>query len=378
MIIGLLILPTLIEAIWSKNTATMTTDETFDQFSSAVERFLIQKKTPDQSELTYIITHLYHKIRKNSEVGVQALDIDKNIHKIAVVGDLHGDAESAKQIAQKILLNKTFMDSGMVVFLGDYVDRGKHGLNVLASILAAKIMYNNRVLIIRGNHEFEALNYRYGFFDEVTRVYGKDLYNTTIAPLFKLLPISYVISITKHSMLPNRLLFLHGGLPRNSTLDTLISKCKVDFPHDIDVFDPRYTKLLENCLPVDVVQDIVWSDPVQLLKNDTLKEYTKNPRGAGILYSYEFYKKFAAKNRVVATFRGHQVVKGGFQRDFSNHYTVFSSSNYVNMKNKGAYIVIDIDCIRSAINSSIDMINFQEHMETDLIRCIHPHATTPM
>lgn len=371
MIVCLLV---LLAVIGGKQLAALPADEVVEQLELAVERFLIQRKIPDQTELGFILNHLHYQTKKGGAVGVQELNIDKNIHQIAVIGDLHGDAESTKHIFQKVLLNKTFMESGMAVFLGDYVDRGQHGINVLTSILAAKVVYGDRVIIIRGNHEFENLNRRYGFLDEVSRAYGHAFYHKTIVPFFKLLPVAYVTSVTSHTTLANRILFVHGGLPRNATLDTLILRSKVDIPSSNDITDQRYTHSLENCLPEDAVQDILWSDPSQTVHGkDTLNDYTKNPRGAGILYSSEFYRKFATENRVLAMFRGHQVVKNGFRRDFFNHYTVFSSSDYVGMKNKGAYAVLDVRCMRTTITSEVDVIGLQNYKEVNLAHCIHAY-----
>lgn len=373
MIVCLLI---LVATIGRKQPTAPVSTEVLDQFASAVERFLIRKKIPDQTELGFIMNHLHYQTKKESIVGVQEINLDRDLHHIVIVGDLHGDAESTKHIFKKVLLNRTFMETGMVVFLGDYVDRGQHGVNVLASVLAAKVVYNDRVLILRGNHESEGPNLRYGFVAEVSRAYGQDFYYKTIVPFFKLLPVAYVASVTDHPAATNRLLFVHGGLPRNATLDTLILRSKISMPSSSNVTDQRYTRLLEDCIPEDVIQDVLWSDPTQGHEEDMLNGYTKNPRGAGILYSHAFYRKFATQNRVLATFRGHQVVKDGFRKDFSNHYTVFSSSDYVGMKNKGAYAVLDIQCVRSAITSGETTAKLSSYKETDLMHCISIHATT--
>jgi hypothetical protein len=59
------------------------------------------------------------------------------------------------------------------IFNGDFVDRGKHGLEVFCLLLALKIRYPSRVFLIRGNHEQADLNLLYGFFAEcTTRVDG--------------------------------------------------------------------------------------------------------------------------------------------------------------------------------------------------------------
>ncbi|GET92343.1 serine/threonine protein phosphatase-like protein [Leishmania tarentolae] len=60
-------------------------------------------------------------------------------------------------------------DTGKIirfVFLGDYVDRGPRGLEVIVLLLALKVEYPQHVFLLRGNHEEARTNRLYGFFDE--------------------------------------------------------------------------------------------------------------------------------------------------------------------------------------------------------------------
>ena len=57
-------------------------------------------------------------------------------------------------------------------FMGDYVDRGYQGVEVISLLFALKRRYKNRICILRGNHEGKEITKSYGFYDECLRKYG--------------------------------------------------------------------------------------------------------------------------------------------------------------------------------------------------------------
>lgn len=58
------------------------------------------------------------------------------------------------------------------VHVGDFVDRGAWGLEVLIVLACWKLVYPSQVVILRGNHECTTCTHMYGFRGEVLAKYG--------------------------------------------------------------------------------------------------------------------------------------------------------------------------------------------------------------
>lgn len=51
------------------------------------------------------------------------------------------------------------------LFLGDYVDRGRQGIETICLLFALKIKFRTKIYILRGNHESASITRIYGFFE---------------------------------------------------------------------------------------------------------------------------------------------------------------------------------------------------------------------
>ena len=76
--------------------------------------------------------------------------------RILAVGDIHGMYEKLVSLMELVQFDP---DDDMLIFLGDYIDRGPQPLECLDYIIALNKQYSERVVPLLGNHEVMCLNY---------------------------------------------------------------------------------------------------------------------------------------------------------------------------------------------------------------------------
>lgn len=95
---------------------------------------------------------------------------------LAIFGDIHGSFPSllrdlrvmSTPAGGSFLDNKlTLAPKKVLVFNGDYTDRGVYGAEALALIMALKLKNRDSVIVNRGNHEDQIVNNNYGFATEL-------------------------------------------------------------------------------------------------------------------------------------------------------------------------------------------------------------------
>ena len=64
-----------------------------------------------------------------------------------------------------------------LLFLGDYVDRGEYGCEVLFYLLCIKLEYRNDVFLLRGNHETRDMTTMFNFRDQCVDAYDVETYD---------------------------------------------------------------------------------------------------------------------------------------------------------------------------------------------------------
>jgi protein phosphatase len=137
---------------------------------------------------------------------------------LKICGDLHGQFGDLQRFFAAFGSPNAYtgdVDYCSYLFLGDYVDRGKHSLEVVALLLALKICHPSRVTLLRGNHEDPQVNAHYGFRQECMRRCrdGAHVW-TAINQVFEMMPVAALID--------DVVLAVHGGIGESlQSLDQL-------------------------------------------------------------------------------------------------------------------------------------------------------------
>jgi serine/threonine-protein phosphatase PP1 catalytic subunit len=203
-----------------------------------------------------------------------------------------------------------------LLFLGDYVDRGKHSTEVMAILLCLKVKFPHNVILLRGNHESREMTIRYGFAAECKSKYGKATYKL-FCQMFDKMPICAVAD--------GRAFCVHGGIsPALTTLE------------EID-FMPRIGEVPDSGL----ICDLLWSDP-----EPAIEDWGPNDRGASIVtWGLKPALKFLNENGLEMIVRGHQVIEDGHEYPFGIEkavVTVFSATcSPDDYTNKGCFMTIE-------------------------------------
>uniref|UniRef100_A0A915LFK6 Serine/threonine-protein phosphatase n=1 Tax=Meloidogyne javanica TaxID=6303 RepID=A0A915LFK6_MELJA len=204
---------------------------------------------------------------KAREILMQEGNVQRIDAPVTICGDVHGQFHDLMEL---------FRVGGQVpetnyLFLGDFVDRGFYSVETFLLLLALKIRYPDRMMLIRGNHESRQITQVYGFYDECLRKYGSAVVWRCCTEVFDCLSLSAVIN--------GRIFCVHGGLsPSIQTIDQI---------RTID------------------------------RKQEDSVGFGVSPRGAGYLFGSDVVKNFCETNNIDMIARAHQLVMEGYKWHFN-------------------------------------------------------------
>lgn len=246
---------------------------------------------------------------KDSLEGVNL--IEKDWQEFLVVGDTHGDLEAARKPVER-----STAEALPIIYLGDYVDRGKKQLETLAYVLSLKMRRPEEVVLLRGNHETQRMNRSYGFYRVANARYSSRLFEE-ITSLYRELPVASVIGREYY--------LAHGGIPSGVS---------------------DYTQINELETGSENYREIFWNDP-----SEEINGFEPNfKRGAYHLYGQKAVESFLKNSDLRMMIRAHEVQQPGYRYYFDRKLlSLFSVSDYRG-GNQGKYAHVkgkDIDLIEN-------------------------------
>jgi len=272
----------------------------------------VEKST--QEEMHELIDNVLGKLKnERKEKGRSALHHLPSEGNVVIIGDLHGDLESLSFILKHSKFSTNRRD--YLVFLGDYGDRGSHSAEVYFVILTLKKEFSDRVILLRGNHEFpsDLLVYPHDLPLRLVERYGSDgeeIYKK-LRDMFGYFDNGVIVE--------GKYIMLHGGLPTG-----MKSLKDVAFAHRTH---PSTSHL----------EEIIWSDP-----KDGIKGFYHSPRGAGRIFGKDVTERVLKMIGVKTLIRSHEACEGVDVRHDGRILTIFSRKGPPYYNSHAAYLKLDL------------------------------------
>jgi len=244
-------------------------------------------------------------VRDIAQIPVGARFLDGFVHvarpdhpvELIVLGDLHGCYSCLKAA----LLQSNFVERAWahqwdpqrypdvkLVFLGDYIDRGRYSFDgVLRAALQLFVAIPDHVILLRGNHEWLTwLDNRI-----VSGVYPAEALASIVphVPIEMLEAYRLLFEHMPTSFLCERTLLVHGGIPREDTLEA------------------KYRDLSSLNEP-ELRFQMMWSDPGPI-DHVPVDQQRKNPR---FTFGRDQFRAFMERVGMQTMIRGHEQIDRGF------------------------------------------------------------------
>lgn len=209
---------------------------------------------------------------------------------VVFVGDTHGDLACTRAVVER------FLPTCRLVFVGDYVDRAPQLTDSVANIaylLRCKMSYPDRLVLLRGNHEFRRVYRDGGFGDALLSIESPP---GELAEAFERAFAQMPYAATTDS----GVLCLHGGIPDIWRRDELYGLPK------------GVTDYLDHAL----VSQTVWNDNVERAEQMThALDFVDSPRvmksGYSLLYGETYLRNKLEVVGARVLVRGHDYrIKG--------------------------------------------------------------------
>ncbi|MEM4704655.1 MAG: metallophosphoesterase family protein [Candidatus Bathyarchaeia archaeon] len=206
-------------------------------------------------------------------------------------------------------------EDALLIFLGDYGDRGFHSVETYYTVLSIKLLYPKQVVLIRGNHEGpeDLMAHPHDLPEQFQTRFGEK-WAEAYWKIRALFPHLYNAVLVK-----NRYLLAHGGLSTQMATAEDLAYAHKTHPEK------------------RVLEDLLWSDPTDATENTCT-----SPRGAGQLFGQKVTTTVLERFNVEVFIRGHEPCAEGFRIDHNGKIlTLFSRKGPPYFNAYGAYLNID-------------------------------------
>lgn len=216
-----------------------------------------------------------------------------NIETVYVAGDLHGDYDSFKRILN---IYKEAENGSLLLFLGDYADRGPYGVEVITG-LNDMLDKSDNIVALKGNHEMY-INGKPCFYPCSLTSEAKDKY-TSWEKFYKVILLQFFSKLNIGAII-NNVLFIHAGVSTNI-------KSMADLENTINE------------------QTILWSDPSPFHGEHV------GIRGAGVAFGEDITDTVLNSLGLRLIVRSHEpmkAVKGPYVEHSGKVITINSCASY--------------------------------------------------
>jgi len=235
-----------------------------------------------------------------------------------VVGDIHGDLEALSNVlkASEFLQKAERNERSLLIFLGDYGDRGIFSSEVYYIVLTLKARFPEHVILLRGNHEGpeDLLVSPHDLPNHLRNRFGEN-WSKAYLKLKELFNQLYNAVVVK-----DHCVFLHGGVPSMARSLTDLAYAHTKHPNESHL------------------EEILWSDP-----EEGLKGTYPSPRGAGKLFGQDVTERFLKIVNSNVLIRGHEPADAGFKINHGGRIlTLFSRRGEPYYNSRGAFLQFDL------------------------------------
>ncbi|CAL1133165.1 unnamed protein product [Cladocopium goreaui] len=200
------------------------------------------------------------------------------------------------------------------LFLGNYVNRGIQGSDVLVTLMAYKCQFPEKLYMLRGRHDCRQIARMSEFYEEVCRLYSRKLWRSFIDVLNHL-PLCARVN--------GRVFCVSGGIsPELRHLEQINELHRpLEVPEE------------------GLLTDLLWSDPTDC------QGWGPSDRGLSYTFGQDVFEEFCETNHIELMVRGMQLSQHGYEYFFQQRLVnVFTCANYMGeWDNRAAVMLLDED-----------------------------------